>query len=331
MKEKEYKELRENTIEFLRNKKRNLYMGSSKKVYNSLMILMLFLFLQSFYSVYLLSDQGIHLIISPVFKGIGSILFSIEFYIIQLTPPDNEKRREDWLWQNGQRVFLLAIFGTILLVISIFLSDGLNIVNKIAVLVSCFNLVFVSLIIIYISYNPKYFLNSFLTGFGTSLVILTPIALSFVWVYKADLFTIGHFINSLIIGVALGYSWYTYKSNIKDKKFNLIQNSILRFLKPHQIIEALPAPLKLSLKNERKALNIMEKLNDNEEYEVELILLEKLQKKYEQNSLIKGYFGGVIIFLVLTIISALIEFVTQDHLYNPYLKDFFEKLMETYK
>ena len=164
-------------------------------------------------------------------------------------------------------------------------------------------------------------MDSKLTGFGTILVMCSPVVLAFVfWPQnKKSLLELSLFIFLVLTGTFLSIS--IFRTNIRDKRFNLIQNSVLRFLRPYQIIEALPPKIKTSLKNEKKALKLLTKFEMNREYEVELFLLERLNNKYSDKQSKQGYFLGVLIFIALTIVAALIEFITQDKIYEPFLKE----------
>ncbi len=316
MKDQEYNKLREDILGILKSNQRSLYIGGQRKVYILLFFLNSAFAICSFLSLYYFQDYYSKGFFARLLTGLGSLAFSYQFFIIQRKPPDNDNERFVWLWENGQKSFVLMIFGGLLFFSAIILSIDLPLISKFAALLVCVNTIFVGILIFFIAKNPKYFLNSLITGVGTTMVLATPffLALPFYGTFENQL--IDQIFFSFLFMVCYLYAHFTYVQSIKGQKLNLIQKSVLRFLKPHQIIDALPTTKKNSFKIEKKALNILEKLNINDEFEVELILLERLGRKYHNK---KSYIKGIIIYIVNIIITALLTFVVTKFFFDPYI------------
>lgn len=325
-KDKEYKKLRKDVLTFLKSKRRSLYVGANKKSFSFLKYFMLFLCIRASFALFNAEQPTNDLYFKLVPQIIGTFIYFVAFSIIGSEPP--KKNEEEWLWKNGQRTLILLPLAGVTLLIPLFSYLEFNSINRISAIVGVSFIAIISGLTFFIGNNPKYFLSSFLTGFGTTLVIIAPMAIPFLFLKRPPT-TMTWVIFPLLHMICFTWSYNIYRRNLADKSFNLIQNSVLRFLRPRQIILALPPKIRTALKAERKALKIETELEKNEEYDVELYLLQRLKEKYpDRSSYTKGIISAIAVFLILGIISSLIEFITQDVIYVPYLQEIVCKVFE---
>lgn len=306
--------------EYLKSDKRSLHDGGASWWFLILAIFFLgntiFGFLILFFS--LNTDISNVKIISNILMTLGSLAFALNFYYIQKTPP--KSNRDIWLWNKGRLTLVLTFLGGMSSFIALMLGGELadktylQIFSVITLELVSICIVFIS---IYITKNPKYVIQGGISQIATFLFYIAIIFLPLILLRSPE----KSLVSQLIIFSCL-YFTALFAFNESSSKLNIIQKSIIRFMRPDILLEVFITNNQ-KIKDEIQALKILKRLDQKDKFGVEKVILTKLAEKYgDSGSKKKNIFVTIVIFTVVAIVSTFIQLFVQDTVYTPLLKEY---------
>lgn len=313
------KSLKKDIKNIIKNRKAWKQKRSSIVVVNKFAFLLMLIFsLQSLYFLVLEVLKNITSI--QTFKQtlflIGSVCAASAFYM-RIKKPSVGNTEQD-MWEKGRSSFFFYICSFSFMVSALLIDNSaLSVFQKVMLSSSLVIFVFVVIIVLYISINPRYILKGSLTHVGTYLVFYSFILTPFSIIVYPRLGLLSFFILFLSIILATKLSTISIKQNI-----NVIQFSVLGFIRPDMILELFKSE-ENKIKEEIKALKILKELDEKDRFGVEKYLLVKLTDKYSnKNTKFHSIITSVSIALVVTVITAVIQLIIQDTVYSPMLKKY---------
>lgn len=250
-----------------------------------------------------------------VFMNSGLLIFGIFLFLTSLIgskkSPRNKKKKDEWLWRNGRKLFILqffTIFSAAIVVLYGFFIKG---VISYAYLANI-SLFFIYIIMIFLIFIKPYIIvqktTYIISYFLTSAIIFIP----FVYLYETKNYYLFLIMLLFIIPMAGGLFFA-----IKEKShITLIQSAAIKVIHPDILYKSLKIKYK-TISDKISALGIINELEINNEYGIKQALAEELIK--ENSSKNNIYFGFLIAFLVFLIATLSQQFIV-DYLYQPYIK-----------
>lgn len=292
---------------------------------NKLMFLLMiaFVFFNAYHFIKIIyTDFVFFETISRMLAIIGGISSATAFYILQKKPP--KYNTNQWIWRKGRIAFIAFVYGSLLVTIALLIDNTLLSPVQLNLLVTS-QIIFISLnlIVLYTAKKPFNLIKGKLTHIGTYIAFYSFILAPFsVIVYPR----LGIF--SLLILILLVYFTTKVATLSIEKRLNVIQLSVIKFSRPDLILEVFMTE-KEKIKNEIKALKILNKIDKDDKFGIEKILLEKLTKKYSDKKVkIHSILISLIITLLITAITTIIQLIIQDTIYFPVIKKYICNILD---
>mgnify|MGYP003688092871 CR=1 FL=1 len=238
--------------------------------------------------------------------------------------PEEENKREDWIYKNGLRFnLLLAAFFLLTMVNLLFMGDMYERSRLLTLLLCMSSMTMLGYIIVILSIiqNNDRFVSGIYTGFGSGLVIFGYLLINI----GVTVFLFGQGENaSLTIfalwGIILFHSIKRiagiFESITDRSELNVVQYNALRVIRPWEILGSL-RQRKKQYENKLRALEIATHFEKKKNYAVGVEVLKILDEKYgRKQKQWLGLIGAVLLGIIGTILSEILL----DVVYGPFIK-----------
>lgn len=266
-------------------------------------------------------------IIQDLIELTRNLIGIVALNIGRKSAPEDEKKREDWIYRNGLRFnLLLAAFFLLTMVNLLFMADMHESSRLITLLLSMCSLTMLGYIIVILSIiqNNDRFVSGIYTGFGSGLVIFGYLLINIgVTVF---LFGQGEDASLTIFafwGIILFHSIKRIAdifASITDRgELNVVQYNVLRVIRPWEILGSL-RQRKKRYDNKLRALEIATHFEKKKNYAVGVEVLKILDEKYgRKQKQWLGLIGAVLLGIIGTILSEILLDVVYGPFINPIL------------
>lgn len=234
-----------------------------------------------------------------------------------LKGPKKRHDRDQWLCSQGRRhTFASLLTATLIIVAATRNADASSELTRFFLWSSWASYLAATSIMTIIAARPKFFVSNMLNGVGTAAVALALATslFSFLAVDLSDSFSV--FASGLAVATLSTLLVAFLASVVSRDSLTPVQQITLKIIRPERLLYELEEHSRVG-KHSQKASRLFRKIEKNEDYGVQLALLELLAKKHDRKpTVVWAILGSIGLF----VLSALGEAFFQDLLYDPWLK-----------
>jgi hypothetical protein len=237
-------------------------------------------------------------------------------------PPNDEKKKDQWLWEQQRSYFLCYSMAITFFTLGLPFYSDINRAVSFTFAIGWVGYFLYALTILLVLWKPRFFLSNFLGGIGSGGKVFFGVAL-IIFMFAAivsskDFISIAFAVFFCQLQLKSLVPWVAgaIKKITPRRELNLVQIAVTEIIQPERLLQALRLHSEI-IRDRIKALEIIAGLEEANSYGVKIALAEILAKENSSKVLI---LLAMLTSLLLFILAAVGEAFFQDLLYDSLLK-----------